>query len=132
MFFLDFTENETYSERSLTLLLLSCFIHSVHMSCKNITRYTYETTAFQGYRLSICKNKHLFTRYFPDSRYGSAEEALQEAIKVRDSIFKLFEEDNLSVCKIFAKYTVRTKQNKAIGIKKKKASSTKKSRSKEN
>lgn len=34
------------------------------MPCKNITRYTYETTAFQGYRLAICKNKRLFTRYF--------------------------------------------------------------------
>ena len=52
------------------------------MPCKNITRYTYETTAFQGYRLAICKNKRLFTRYFSDSQYGGAEAALQEAMRV--------------------------------------------------
>ncbi len=53
------------------------------MPCKNITRYTYETTAFQGYRLAICKNKRLFTRYFSDSQYGGADAALQEAMRVR-------------------------------------------------
>ena len=63
-------------------------IHA-HMPCKNITRYTYETTAFQGYRLAICKNKRLFTRYFSDSQYGGAEAALQEAMRVRDNILKL-------------------------------------------
>ena len=62
------------------------------MPCKNITRYTYETTAFQGYRLAICKNKRLFTRYFSDSQYGGADAALQEAMRVRDNIFKLFEQ----------------------------------------
>ena len=51
------------------------------MPCKNITRYTYETTAFQGYRLAICKNKRLFTRYFSDSQYGGADAALQEAMR---------------------------------------------------
>ena len=65
------------------------------MPCKNITRYTYETTAFQGYRLAICKNKRLFTRYFSDSQYGGADAALQEAMRVRDNIFKLFEQGNL-------------------------------------
>ena len=46
------------------------------MTCKNITRYTYETAAFQGYRLAICKNKRLFTRYFSDSQYGGADAAV--------------------------------------------------------
>lgn len=77
------------------------------MPCKNITRYTYETTAFQGYRLAICKNKRLFTRYFSDSQYGGAEAALQEAMRVRDNIFKLLEQGNLTVSQVFAKYTVR-------------------------
>ena len=80
------------------------------MPCKNITRYTYETTAFQGYRLAICKNKRLFTRYFSDSQYGGAEAALQEAMRVRDNIFKLLEQGNLTVSQVFAKYTVRSRQ----------------------
>lgn len=69
------------------------------MPCKNITRYTYETTAFQGYRLAICKNKRLFTRYFSDSQYGGADAALQEAMRVRDNIFKLFEQATLRLAK---------------------------------
>ena len=72
------------------------------MPCKNITRYTYETTAFQGYRLAICKNKRLFTRYFSDSQYGGADAALQEAMRVRDNIFKLFEQGNLTVSRNFS------------------------------
>lgn len=87
-------------------------IHA-HMPCKNITRYTYETTAFQGYRLAICKNKRLFTRYFSDSQYGGAEAALQEAMRVRDNIFKLLEQGNLTVSQVFAKYTVRSRRQSA-------------------
>ena len=83
------------------------------MPCKNITRYTYETTAFQGYRLAICKNKRLFTRYFSDSQYGGADAALQEAMRVRDNIFKLFEQGNLTVSQIFAKYTVLSRRKSA-------------------
>ena len=83
------------------------------MPCKNITRYTYETTAFQGYRLAICKNKLLFTRYFSDSQYGGAEAALQEAMRVRDNIFKLLEQGNLTVSQVFAKYTVRSRRQSA-------------------
>ena len=83
------------------------------MPCKNITRYTYETTAFQGYRLAICKNKRLFTRYFSDSQYGGADAALQEAMRVRDNIFTLFEQGNLTVSQIFAKYTVRSRRQSA-------------------
>ena len=87
------------------------------MPCKNITRYTYETTAFQGYRLAICKNKRLFTRYFSDSQYGGADAALQEAMRVRDNIFKLFEQGNLTVSQIFAKYTVRSRRQSAAQAK---------------
>lgn len=84
------------------------------MPCKNITRYTYETTAFQGYRLAICKNKRLFTRYFSDSQYGGADAALQEAMRVRDNIFKLFEQGNsLRLAKFSAKYTVRSRRQSA-------------------
>lgn len=85
----------------------------MHTVCKNITRYTYEKTAFQGYRLAICKNKRLFVRYFSDSQYGGAEQALQETMRVRENIFKLLEQGNLSVCQVFSKYTVRSKRQSA-------------------
>ena len=57
------------------------------MTQRNITRYTYETTSFQGWRLSICRKWNQFTKYFSDRQYGSEEAAFQAAIEMRDRIF---------------------------------------------
>jgi len=35
-------------------------------SKKNLTRFTYKTTAFQGWRLCIARGGASFTRYFSD------------------------------------------------------------------
>ena len=48
-------------------------------SRKNLTRFTYETTAFQGWRLSILKRGTRFERYFSDKRYGGQRKALKAA-----------------------------------------------------
>ncbi|MFD2257323.1 hypothetical protein ACFSSA_11610 [Luteolibacter algae] len=54
-------------------------------SKKNLTRFTYENAAFEGWRLCISRAGTTFTKYFPDKKYdgpvGSlkvAEEALEE------------------------------------------------------
>ena len=57
------------------------------MTQRNITRYTYETTSFQGWRLSICRKWNQFTKYFSDRQYGSEEAAFQAAVEMRDRIF---------------------------------------------
>ncbi len=57
------------------------------MKNKNITRYTYENTDFQGWRVSIQRCGRIITRYFSDLQYGSEEESYQEAVNYRDSIF---------------------------------------------
>ena len=57
------------------------------MTQRNITRYTYETTSFQGWRLSICRKWNQFTKYFSDRQYGSEEAAFQAALDMRDRIF---------------------------------------------
>ncbi len=57
------------------------------MTQRNITRYTYETTSFQGWRLSICRRWNQFTKYFSDRQYGSEEEAFQAALQMRDQIY---------------------------------------------
>lgn len=57
------------------------------MTQRNITRYTYETTSFQGWRLSICRRWNQFTKYFSDRQYGSEEEAFKAALEMRDRIF---------------------------------------------
>lgn len=57
------------------------------MTHRNITRYTYETTSFQGWRLSICRKWNQFTKYFSDRQYGTEEAALQAAMEMRDQIY---------------------------------------------
>lgn len=56
------------------------------MKNKNITRYTYENTDFQGWRVSIQRCGRIITRYFSDLQYGSENESFQEAIDYRDRI----------------------------------------------
>ena len=46
---------------------------------KNLTRFTYDTTAFQGWRLSIQKRGTVFERYFSDKKYGGNRKALKAA-----------------------------------------------------
>lgn len=48
-------------------------------SKKNLTRFTYETAAFQGWRLSISRAGTSFTKYFSDKQYGSDKESLAAA-----------------------------------------------------
>ncbi|MBQ4613928.1 MAG: hypothetical protein IJB31_03260 [Akkermansia sp.] len=75
---------------------------------KNITRYTYEKTSFQGWRLCLSRRKRLYVKYFADRVFGSEEASLAEAQKVRQLIL-----DDLAASpscevedieKIFAKY----------------------------
>lgn len=55
---------------------------------KNITRFTYEFSSFQGWRLSVCRHHMHYTRYFSDREYGSAEESLQAALIERDRVYE--------------------------------------------
>ena len=48
-------------------------------SKKNLTRFTYETSAFLGWRLSISRAGSTFTRYFSDKQYGGESESLAAA-----------------------------------------------------
>lgn len=53
---------------------------------KNITRFTYEFTSFQGWRVTLCRQQKHFTRYFSDKQYGSAEASLRAAIEVLELV----------------------------------------------
>ena len=72
------------------LITASIFTHhNKHytMTQRNITRYTYETTSFQGWRLSISHKWNQFTRYFSDKQYGSEQAAFEAALHMRELIF---------------------------------------------
>ena len=51
-------------------------------SKKNITRFTYETAAFEGWRLCISRAGHTFTKYFPNKKFGGGKKSLAAAEKV--------------------------------------------------
>lgn len=46
-------------------------------SKRNLTRFTYETTAFQGWRLCLSRAGTTFTKYFSDKKYGGPKKSLQ-------------------------------------------------------
>ncbi len=48
-------------------------------SKRNLTRFTYETTAFQGWRLCFSRAGTTFTKYFSDKKYGSPKKSLNTA-----------------------------------------------------
>jgi hypothetical protein len=48
-------------------------------SRKNLTRFTYETTAFQGWRLSLSRKGTPFNKYFSDKKFGSERKSLKAA-----------------------------------------------------
>ncbi len=50
-------------------------------SKKNLTRFTYESAAFEGWRLCLSRAGTTFTRYFPDKKFGGGKKSLAAAEK---------------------------------------------------
>ena len=50
-------------------------------SKRNLTRFTYETTAFQGWRLCLSRAGTTFTKYFSDKKFGGSKKSLAAAEK---------------------------------------------------
>ena len=60
-------------------------------SKKNLTRLTYESAAFEGWRLCISRAGTTFTRYFPDKKFGSGKKSLAAAEKTLAELKALIE-----------------------------------------
>ncbi|MEO5914111.1 MAG: hypothetical protein ABIS50_07755 [Luteolibacter sp.] len=65
-------------------------------SKKNLTRFTYESAAFEGWRLCLTRTGTTFTKYFSDKKFGTpkkslaaAEQALAELKAIVDSAKKV-------------------------------------------
>ena len=58
-------------------------------SRKNLTRFTYETTAFEGWRLCLSRAGTTFTRYFSDKAYGGQRKSLAAAEAARAELIQL-------------------------------------------
>lgn len=50
-------------------------------SKRNLTRFTYESAAFEGWRLCISRAGTTFTKYFPDKKFGGGKKSLAAAEK---------------------------------------------------
>lgn len=59
---------------------------------RNITRFTYENTSFQGWRVTLCRRQRHYTRYFSDRQYGGEAAALQAAVHARAVVLARLEE----------------------------------------
>ncbi len=57
-------------------------------SLRNITRFTYEFTSFQGWRVAVCRQQKSFIRYFSDRQYGGRDAALEAALAVRNLLLE--------------------------------------------
>jgi hypothetical protein len=60
-------------------------------SRKNLTRFTYETTAFEGWRLCVSRAGTTFTKYFSDKNYGGGKESLRAAEQARAKLLRLID-----------------------------------------
>ncbi len=73
-------------------------------SIRNITRYTYERAAFQGWRVCISRSQKQFTRYFSDRAFGNEELSFEAALALRDRILAELQKNPEEVEAIFARY----------------------------
>lgn len=89
----------------------------------NITRYTYKIHSFQGYRVSISRQRVPLVLYFSDKTYGSQEVALATAQECRKNVLDEVKDlaTSAEVSAVFARfkkqYTTRvsTPQRKKKG-----------------
>jgi hypothetical protein len=65
--------------------------HNIMKSKKNLTRFTYETAAFEGWRLCISRAGSSFTRYFPDKKLGGPKKSLAVAEKALAEVKAIIE-----------------------------------------
>ena len=71
-----------------------------------ITRYNgsrESRNTFCGWRLCMTRQKEVYVRYFTDRQYGSREEALNAALRVRESMLAELEQGTAFV-EVAARY----------------------------
>ena len=74
-------------------------------SIKNLTRFTYETSAFQGWRLAISRKGATFTKYFSDKAYGDEAKSFAAAEAALTALKTLLDSAKL----VDGKHTAATK-----------------------
>lgn len=79
-------------------------------SRKNLTRFTYETTDFKGWRLCIARKGTTFTKYYSDREHGGPRKALNSASVDLDDIKEILDSSPLRGGKL-TKTTIQKVEN---------------------
>ena len=88
------------------------------MNTRHITRFTYQFTNFQGWRVAICRQGVSLVRYFSDRQYGAPEISQAEAIQFRDRILNELSLQPDKTRDILMKYRVPVENPYPAGLKK--------------
>lgn len=78
---------------------------------KHITHFTRDFTNFEGYRLSLQRNKTRFVRYFSSLDYPSDEAARDAAINMRDQLLHDLDNASEPIEQIFDKFRKKESDN---------------------
>lgn len=76
------------------------------MNLRHITRFTYEFTNFQGWRVAISRQGTTLARYFSDKQFGSPEQAMDRAIAFRDMVLEELHREPEKTRDILYKYRI--------------------------
>ncbi len=76
------------------------------MNLRHITRFTYEFTNFQGWRVAISRQGTTLARYFSDKQFGSPEQARDRAIAFRDMVLDEINREPEKTRDILYKYRI--------------------------
>jgi hypothetical protein len=60
-------------------------------SKRNLTRFTYESAAFEGWRLCISRAGTTFTKYYPDKKFGGGKKSLAAAEQALEALKAVIE-----------------------------------------
>ena len=80
------------------------------MNLRHITRFTYEFTNFQGWRVAISRQGTTLARYFSDKQFGREELAREQALAFRDKVLAEINSNPAQTRDILYKYRVCTRQ----------------------
>lgn len=69
-------------------------------SKRNLTRFTYENTAFQGWRLCLTRGGSNFTKYFSDKAYGSEKKSLAAAEATLEEVKATIDKSRMKLGKL--------------------------------
>lgn len=80
------------------------------MNLRHITRFTYEFTNFQGWRVAISRQGTTLARYFSDKQYGSPELARDQALAFRDMVLDEINQNPGMTREILYQYRVKPRK----------------------